>query len=596
MKIITAVLILFLGLGGICFAGNIDFSISVDKRTVAIGEAVYLNLIFDGTQEIGALDFGDIEGFSVRYVGPSSKMSIVNGKAASSITHIYVLEPLAVGSFKVGPFSVEYKGQTLVSRSIPVEVVSAGEGATTTEKKSEGKELEDNIFLTIEPSKNEVYLNEIFDISIKLYINNLGVKNIQYPQISHNGFSLGQIKQPIQYRDTIGGRTFDVIEFKTQCFPTQIGQLSLDAVSLKCDILLRKKKKRGVFNDFDSLFGNFFGDYDQYSMTVNSPQISMIVLPLPQKGKLSSFSGAVGRFDFDVEVSPVEVNVGDPITLRMIVKGNDNFNVVKMPYLELDSENFKIYDPQITVQDNSKIFESVLIPLKDDIEYIPETQFSFFNPESNSYSVLKKGPFKISVKKADRAQTVQIVELSQDKNENILKSQELGRDIIYIKDSLGAVNVKDQYLYKNKLFLLFQVLPLVIFMITLKIYGHFHRIKTDIAYARRLRAPKVARKGLKEAAVLIKKNESRDFYEVIFKTLQRYLGYKLHIPWAGITVDIIGVLKNREVDEDILDKIKVIMSDCDLARYTSSGGGGDKMAQILSQLRVILDYLERKLK
>ncbi|UCD15834.1 MAG: BatD family protein, partial [Candidatus Omnitrophota bacterium] len=229
-------------------------------------------------------------------------------------------------------------------------------------------------------------------------------------------------------------------------------------------------------------------------------------------------------------------------------------------------------------------------------EYIPMIKFSFFDPQSASYKTVEKGPFKIEVKQLDKKEDVKIVELFGDQQQDIVKSQELGRDVIYIKDSIGKLRRQEEFLYKNKLLLLLQFLPLVCFFVTVRIYRHFHKIKTDEAYARKLRAPKIARKGLKEAELFLNKSDPHKFYEVIFKTLQRYLGYKLHIPWAGITSDIVNSLSARDIEAGIAGKIKTIMSECDLARYAPSEFNEEKMQRTLEQLRLILDYLERELR
>lgn len=598
MKIISLLLVLFLSLGSSCFAQDIEFNISVDKNKSAVGEAVYLNLNFDGTQDIAAPNLGEIEGFSVRYVGPSSKMSIVNGRVSSSITHIYVLVPLKTGTFKIGPFSFEYKGKKYTSTDVTVEVVkaltSSAPGPDSSANDS-GLNLEDRIFLMLEPSANKGYLNEMFDIKVKLYVNSLGVKNIQYPQIKHDGFSLQETGEPVQYRDIVGGRTFDVIEFRTKGFPMQAGQIGLGPASLKCDVLLKQKRRSGsIFDDMDSFFGDFFSEYQHYPVALNSPQTSITVMALPETCP-ESFHGAVGEFIFEAEVSPVELKAGDPVTLRINITGRGNFNTVKFPELKLDPADFKVYEPQVSQKETSKKFEAVIIPLREGIEYIPAVKFSFFNPGEAAYKTAESGPFKINVVKGDKTEDIKIVELSVPQPGSVMAAQELGRDIIFIKGSPGRIMPINKYLYKNKLFLLLQILPLLCFLGMRQIHKHRHRIKTDQAYAKKLKAPKIARQGLKEAALFLDKEDYAGFYETIFKTLQKYLGYKLHIPWAGITSDIAAVLKEKKLDNAVLDNLKIIMSDCDTARYAASGFNKDKMRQAISQLRIVLDYLERKL-
>jgi hypothetical protein len=597
MKKIALAFILFLGLGTAAIAETEtkEFNLTVDKTKVAMGDAIYLNLVFEGTQDIPKLTIEDLGAFSIRYVGPSSRMTVTNGKSAVSITHVYVLVPLKVGTFPIGPFSFEYKGVTYTSKQLTIEVVSG----TVEGGASEDEDLEDKIFLIMEVDKDEVYLNEIFPVKIKLYIRDVRPQNIQYPVIDHEGFSLSQIVDLPQYRDILGEKYFDVIEFKTKSFATKTGELMLGPAVVNCDILVRRNKQRKgspfAFDDFDSFFGDFLGAVERYPLSLKAPQVFVTVLPLPEENKPEQFNGAVGNFSFDAEASPKELNVGDPVTLKLIVSGEGNFDTVRFPALSFPLEDFKVYEPQIISKENIKIFEYVVIPTKQEITAIPKIELSFFDPQSGEYKKVSKGPLKITVKERPEEE-IKIVAVPDAREEQAIKVQKLGRDIIYIKDSLGVVKKQDTYFYKNRWFVILQFLPFICFLITTKIYNHLHKLKVDQAYARRLRAPKVAQKGIKEAQKFLKEDNPPEFYDTIFKTLQKYLGYKLHMPWRGITADIVKALKEKGIEDDSLEKIKTIISECDLARYAPLEFDIRKMRESLSQLREIIDSVERRLR
>ena len=221
--------------------------------------------------------------------------------------------------------------------------------------------------------------------------------------------------------------------------------------------------------------------------------------------------------------------------------------------------------------------------------------FSFFNPTLGIYKTIKRGPLSITVHKG-LENTAQITETAAGRGKGIVTFQKLGRDVIYIKNSPGAVMTKGSYLYKNNWFWFFQIIPWLLFILISVGYKRYLHLKGDRAYARNLKAPKVARQGLKEATAQLNNNHPREFYEVIFKTLQKYLGFKLRIAWVGITLDITDTLKEKGVREDIVEDVKHIFLECDRARYAPGEFSLAAMGKSMDKLREIMNYLGRNLR
>jgi len=583
---------------------DVQFEATVDSDTVPLGSSLQLNLSFYGAQNIPAPHIGDINGFTTRYAGPSTRMSIVNGKISVSITHIYRLLPLKTGTFKIGPFSVDYDGKTLTSNFITVNVVSSGAASSSGKEEqtqaSNEKELSDRIFITMEPAKTKAYLNEFIPLVIKLYVNHLTVRDIQYPQFKHEGFSVASLEKPKQYRETLGGVLYDVIEFDTHMFAVKPGKLALGPAIIKCNLIIRKKRSHIGGSSFDDLFrgidngifDDFFGNYGLYPFNAVSPQVTINVLPLPGTGKPSNFKGAVGDFSMKAKVFPKEVNAGDPITLTMTIEGDGNFDTVTCPELKTKS-GFKVYEPQRKNSKGIKVFERILIPASEDIKDIPEVAFSFFNPRDSQYYTIKKGPFPITVK-ASKEPAAKVFEMHAG-NEQPLNTERLGKDIVYIKEDPGRFNRKGVYIYKKPGYWLIQAAGLLIFFSWLGFYRYNERIKNDVGYARRLAAPREAKRGIKVAQEMLGENDTVKFFDAIFGTLRGYLTDRLHLPAGSITQDTVGeVLKSKGVDEGVRNKIRSILDDCDVARYAPSEFDREKMKNILQDMRNIIDYMERK--
>ena len=104
--------------------------------------------------------------------------------------------------------------------------------------------LEDRVFLIMQVDKKKAYVNEIIPVTIKLYINRLTIRDIQFPELLHEGFSVDTFDKPNQYREALGGVGYDVIEFNTNIFATRPGELSLGPATLRCNLLIKKTSRR----------------------------------------------------------------------------------------------------------------------------------------------------------------------------------------------------------------------------------------------------------------------------------------------------------------------------------------------------------------
>ena len=180
--------------------------------------------------------------------------------------------------------------------------------------------------------------------------------------------------------------------------------------------------------------------------TLKSEPLKITVQALPLEGKPHDFSGAIGKYALQVEAKPTEVKVGEPITLTMQVTGRGNIETISLPKI-LGLDGFKTYDPQIKTDERGKSFEQVLIPEDESIKAVPEIRFSYFNPEDEQYHTIKKEKIPILVTPLASEEALKIVDLPGVAK--TVKREKLGRDILYIKDSMKGVQKGDSYLYQN---------------------------------------------------------------------------------------------------------------------------------------------------
>jgi len=580
-----------------CFAEDVRFEVTVDRNRVSLGGSIQLNLNFYGTQNVATPYFPGVDGFDWRYSGPSSLTSIINGEVSSSITHRYRLVALREGSFVIPSFSIQYRGKTYTSEPIRVEVVrglagpfQAGQGKIAAEPEN----LEDRVFLVVEADKSKAYVNEIIPVRIKLYAHRLAIKDIQFPKFTHEGFFADEFAQPRQYQESVRGVLHNVIEFETNVFAVRAGKLKLGPSQLGCNLLIKEgssRRRRPFFFDF-GFDDDFFARYTTYPLHLKAVEVPVTILALPEEGKPDDFSGALGIYSFSVTTDVREVKVGDPITLKMRIRGEGNIKSVNPPALNF-GDDFKVYEPEVRQETSGKTFEQVIIPTNDKINEIPRINFSFFDSESGHYQQITQGPIPIKVKPLPKGEKLKVFEVAAEGRGPRRKREILGRDIIYIKDTPGELKRKGLLLCKNRLFIVLQFLPLAALIAVLIFQKRKERLQSDIGYARRLRANGEAKKNLRKLRRLLDSKEPAEFFDAVFKALQEYLGDKFHLPTAGITVNVVDELKGRNIEDEILDKIQECFAACDMARYAVSSVTKNEMLNALKLLEEIIDRLER---
>ena len=82
-----------------------------------------------------------------------------------------------------------------------------------------------------------------------------------------------------------------------------------------------------------------------------SPRIQIEAQPLPD-GAPEGFTGAVGRFEMDAQITRKEVEVGEPIQVTVRLAGTGNLALMEGPTLKAPGI-FETYDPDVNTSINS---------------------------------------------------------------------------------------------------------------------------------------------------------------------------------------------------------------------------------------------------
>ena len=585
------------------WADTVSFEATVNSSKISLSEVMQLTLTVTGVKDnLDPISLPVIDGFSAKYLGPSTSVSIVNGDYHSERSFIYNLFPNKVGHFQIPSISATIAGQTYVTQPIDIEVVenSAGlqaSGGPQGQNQAPSVEsLKDKILIMVAVDQTQVYLNQRIPMSIKLLVNDVPMRDIQFPpQFEKNGFTVDDFQKPQQYSQVVNGIKYDVVEFKTNITPHHLGDVPIGPVQIAGNIIY-KSGRNNPFNQDNNFFGtdifnNFFDAYATRPVTITSPVIRLHVSPLPQEGCPQDFSGAVGQFDFQASVSPSHVKAGDPLTLKMDLKGSGNFKSAQMPVFH--GERFKTYDPQIKDGVDEKTAEQVIIPITAKIRQVPALRFSYFDPSIKDYRTVTQGPFAVQVVAPGPDQEFKAIGFSDISREpSNLVGRPLSFGKIFNKIHRGVKKLCGSMAFWISLG--FILLAGVSYFLWRRFQD---RLESDPAFARRLKAFKEARLALNQAQEYIQTGKTKDFYALLSKVLRDYLANKWHQSSASLSVEeILRQLKSVPIDETHMAQVKTILNTSDLVCFAGASRDTNQMQSDLSLIQKLLNYLQQHLK
>lgn len=582
------------------WADAVTFEATVNSSRISTDEALQLTLTFTGVNDnLDPINLPVLDGFSAKYLGPSTSVSIVNGVYHSEKSFVYNLFPNKIGKFQIPEITATVQGQTFTTKPISVEVYSPQiQGSNPTPDQNpvpNAENFKDKVMIVVSVDKTQVYLNERIPVSIKLLVNDIPVRDIQFPQFDKTGFLVDEFDKPQQSSGVFNGVRYDTVEFKTNIYPNQLGEVVLGPVQIQGNMVYKTNQENPFGQQDNSFFGasvfnNFFDSYTTRPMTVKAEPIKLQVSSLPQENRPQDFSGAIGQFEFQANVSPARVKVGDPLTLKMDIRGNGNFKSLKIPVFQ--SSGFKAYDPQIKGNSEGKTAEEVIIPTSVDIKEVPAIRFSYFDTASKDYKTITQGPFPIQVIAPNPDQDFKAVgfaDVSREPSVQAPNTFSLGKRFIRF---LGYLDKLSKSFWFWISFLVVSLLGISFFL-----WNQFNdRLENDPAFARRLKAVKEAKRALAQAERFISSSNTKELYGLISRVLREYLANKWHYSSAALSIDeISNRLKKFQLDEKLLSQVKELLETSDFVCFAGASRDKEQMLADLSLTKELIPLLEKSI-
>jgi hypothetical protein len=597
-------LILFLMLCPLWLWAQDDPRLTVSaKKQVVVGER--FQVAFEANGEGRNFQAPTFEGFNVvggPFTSSSSSIQVVNGSVtrSTSNSYTYALQASREGTFLIGAASVTIDGKKVSSEPYEIKVLpddgsyaSSGGGASssqgqarqnTSDPQVSGKDL----FLRCIPSKKSVCVGDQIVLTYKLYTK-VPVSSVSVSKMpSYAGFwtkdisdNSGKLKQA---SETVNGIEYTTAEIqKVVIVPQRSGTLTIDPMSMECIAQIRtERSNRRSMDPFEAFFNDpfFSNNITNVQKELSSQSLSIDVKSLPENGKPDSFAGAVGNFKFTSSIDKEELSTNEAVTITLTVSGSGNIELLQMPE-PVFPPDFEVYDPKITTSTDAtsqgmtgtKKAEYLAIPRRAGTFNIQPVEFTFFNPNSQTYQTLLSEPYELSVRKGKDSEG--------DGGGVYASNQEdikyLGSDVRHIMTDGAMLKPKHSNFFASSVYFAILLGLLLVFIALLFILKKRAELAKDTAANRNRKADKVARGRLKNAYQHLKAKDQEKFYVEMSQALWGYIADKLGIERSKLSMDTVSeTMKGKNVPDELTQQFVDTLNYCEFARF-APGSAEEKM-------------------
>src|SRR6266540_6521874 len=352
------------------FADSPNVTAVLSNSEAAVGETVQLQIKLSGAGDARPPENISVDGLEIHATGTSRQFEMRNFTTTSSVSYNYTILPLQAGRFTIPPQTIRVGSQSLRTPELTLNVADSAGGSSSSGagRDTQSASASKLIFAELIVPKKSAFVDEIVPVQIRLGFDpRVRPRLIEPPEITGQGFTAQKLQESGQSSETINGRPYDVVTYKTAIAAARAGKFEVGPVKAKAQVLIPRRpssprsRSRSPFDLFelddpfsDPFFSNPFAQIgERREIEIKSEPMALEVKPLPPKAP-TSFSGAIGNFTMTTDAKPNSVQVGDPITVTAAISGRGNFDRVNAPVIE-DERGWHKYPPSSKFKQDDEV-------------------------------------------------------------------------------------------------------------------------------------------------------------------------------------------------------------------------------------------------
>ncbi len=549
--------ILIFALNCLFISAQVKFDATVSKNKLGLNERLRVDFVMN--QNGDNFSPPDFENFQI-IGGPNQSISTkyVNGERSFSKTYSYFLQPLRKGSLRIKQASIEIDGEEY--KTLPIEVIITDSVDQPSDSVTQYYNDED-IELRALISKSSPYVNEPITIVYKLYYKApIRISNAQetetpkYKDFWNQDIKIPQLK--IQ-SEIYKGQNYNVVEWKkVVLYPQKSGLLEISPLSINLMLDVPTDKR-----DF---FGNIIIDQTSQFISTGTRRINVKELPLDNMP--SSFTGAVGEFEFDVILDKSSLRATESFQAELKVKGRGNLKLFDLPDL-LVPGSMELFEPQREESINTnlsgmngsvtKLF--TVIPRFQGSFPIEQVEFSYFDPKLEKYKILKSPRLTIDVYDGPTISNPSV------NNTNTISPNDSFR---FIKINTKLMKINNDKFFESEIFYILISSPFAMVIAFVMLTAYKRKRKSSFTETQRIQHKEID-KMINTAKESL--NDKNVFYDLIEKAVYKTLLLKFSLNIDNLNKEKIkSTLRVKGIDEKNISKIIQLIENCENAKYSRS--------------------------
>lgn len=495
----------------------------------------------------------------------STSATIINGKMSQRVILHYLAEIDEPMKVQLPPATVTVGGKTYKTNALTITAVEAVD--------RQGPTLGDGVRVNSFIDNTEVFEGEALTLTLEIWeLEGVSIKGVpQFPStVGFYAIPQEPVPAGVVTKQHEGLR-YRVRQSAQMLYPTRSGQLQIGRFEWEGIV-------RGV------TYSGGFKRQVRDRFTRASDPVTVKVKPLPNQP--DGFTGAVGSFLVEGQLSSVQVVQGVPVKLALHITGHGNPRAVAPPLVpELEwafvGEPVRTdAAPDAAVEGRvDQFFEFAITPHEPGNQTIPRLHFVYFDPEREMYETKGIGPFALTV--FSSGETDRPVVFDGAENASAGTIDILATDILPIVTEGRNLARRDGL---PLAFWLAAIVPVCVYAVAAGYVMRRRRFESDHGYARAYRARSDAHRELRGVLDSGRPEES------LHRALIQYVANTFNEPEAGMTAhDAETILRSNGCDEELCKNARTILRNCERAVYASQSLPEEEMKALVHGAAAVID-------
>jgi len=559
-------LVLFLSVFYTSVVAQVKFEAQTERSSYGLNERI--QLVFSINNEGDNFEPPKFSGFKAEgpfiNKGNQTSITIINGKVSQkreiSTQVIYYLTPTKKGTFTIGSASIEF--DETIYKSAPIKItITDPIQMPTYPGQPNNMNFGEGIHLVAELSTKNPFVNEPVTVIYKLYFEPRSTvgnfRNFKAPKYNDFWSQYIDMKQLRAERGKYNGKDYSMVVLrKVILYPLEPGAKTIEPFKIDLDAEVPTGRR------------DWFGEYEmrviEKSLSTGTQTIN--VKPLPENGKPTSFTGAVGNFDFKVTPSKTALKAGESLDLEVSVSGKGNLKLFTLPKPVVPTA-LEMYEPSHTENVQTPLTGMVgkvsdkytIIPQFKGKYTIKPLEFSYYDLASRSYKTIISKEITIDVAEGDGT----VISNTTSTNKQAIQKKEVFQ---FNKLKTEFVSKSKEDFLGSGLFYSLLLAPLLLIPIVMIAKKQKEAKDADVVGNRMRNNNRLVKRYLSEAKKQM--GDKVPFYMAMEKALHNFLKAKLHIETVEMSKDnIVELLQQRNASEESINRFMELMNDCEFARY-----------------------------